>query len=133
MNWQENVASAAVLAAFLAAGCASQEPTDVPRPPHATASTAAPAAEAAPTVTSDGASSGPAKTVVEALPAAQPPPTEVAAYAAPPVAPVVCSYERRTGSNRKIKVCRRPQTALDEEDMRRTFDSLRRSQMGEPR
>lgn len=139
MKWQYCVAGATLSAAFVAAGCAANSPAEAPDPAVATSTVAAsspapavesqaPVAEAAePLLSNDDGG------IIEALPAAAPRPTPVAAYAAPQVARLVCSYERRTGSNRKVKVCRKPPSALDRDETQRTFDSLRRSQMGEPR
>lgn len=121
MNQAYTAIPAAILSALLCTGCAS---TPVP--------------ETAPSRSTDAiADTAPAQhgedVIIAALPAPQAAMTETAAYTPPAEAEVVCTLERRTGSNRKFKVCRRPQTALDEAETRRTFDSLRRTQMGEHR
>jgi hypothetical protein len=138
MNWHTNVAQATALAAILAAGCAANGPAEAPETTieaQGVATTQEPAVEFATPVQSASPPPTPADGdgVIEALPAAQPMATPVAAQTPSPQAVMVCSYERRTGSNRKVKICRKPQTALDRDETQRTFDSLRRSQMGEPR
>ena len=42
---------------------------------------------------------------------------------------VVCQLERRTGTNRKVRVCREQTSADDAAAARETFDSLRRQQV----
>ena len=120
-----------LVGALVLAACAA-EPPAIETGPAAdvaaagTAETAAPASAVESTESSDGE-------LVEALPVENVVANDTAVQ---PVVeapnPVVCRLERRTGTNRKVKVCRRPATALAEEEMRRTFDSLRRSQMTVP-
>ena len=125
------------LAAVLLGACAAPGPATEPGTPKAAEVVEPPAAEVAdaPTPAPEStASTAASDGVIEALPAAEP--SEADSYpvaATPAPQPVVCRMERRTGSNRKIKVCHRQRSALDEADTRQTFDSLRRSQMGEPR
>lgn len=136
MNWQNSVVQATALAAIVAAGCAANGPAEAPETTSEAqdvAATPEPAVEFAAPVETASPPATPADGVIEALPAAQPLATPVAAQTPPPEAVMVCSYERRTGSNRKVKICRKTQTALDRDATQRTFDSLRRSQMGEPR
>lgn len=78
-----------------------------------------------------------ARVEVEAPAATQPGEIE---FAEAPVAPqqevpvqanapvVVCQLERRTGTNRKVRVCREQTSATDAADAREVFDSLRRQQ-----
>ena len=125
MNRQRLASIPALLSMILASACASQQPEIRPAAP----ARPEPPAEAA----SAMASPEEPATVIDVVPAAAASESAVPYVAAPAEPELVCSFERRTGSNRKIKICRRPQTALDEAETQRTFDSLRRSQMGEPK
>jgi hypothetical protein len=117
-----------VLAALCLGGCAATGPVADSGDTSIAASGAPAAATAPPAEASDG--------VIEALPAEQAVATGIVAQQAAATAnPVVCRMERRTGSNRKVKVCHRAASAIEEAETRQTFDSLRRSQtqMGEQR
>ena len=124
-----------VLLALLLGACASTGPD--PATSNATPPAEVAAVESTPaSAPSSTATAESEDRVIEALPAESAQPAEEGSYpvaAAPPPNPVVCQMERRTGSNRKVKVCRRAPSALDEADTQQTFDSLRRSQMGEHR
>jgi len=127
MNWQRLMPGprgVALLSAILLAACASN--------PATTGAANTNQLEPAPAIAPDDDDA-----VIEAVPAVAAAPDESAAasLAAPAEPALVCSYERRTGSHRRIKICRRPQSALDEDNTQRTFESLRRSQMqvGEPK
>ena len=121
MNGSCTAIPAAILSAVLCAGCASTPAADTP--PNRPAEPVPAAPPAAPQE----------DVIIAALPAPDPALTEPAAYATPVEAEVVCTLERRTGSNRKFKVCRKPPSALDEAETQETFDTLRHLQMGEHR
>ncbi len=62
-----------------------------------------------------------------------PAPPQTAAVAAPAEPQVVCQLERRTGTNRKVRVCRQQSTAAEAAQAQQTFDSLRRQQIEQNR
>ncbi len=104
---------AVVAFAVILAACAAAEPpvteTVVATPP-----------EVVPPIAADPGE-------IEFAEAPAPPQQDVPLQANAPT--VVCQLERRTGTNRKVRVCREQTSAVDASAARETFDSLRRQQV----
>ncbi len=65
---------------------------------------------------------------------AEPPVPPESVAVAPAAEPeVICQLERRTGTNRKVRVCRQQSSATDAARAQATFDSLRRQQIEQNR
>ncbi|MDJ0940309.1 MAG: hypothetical protein QNJ00_11155 [Woeseiaceae bacterium] len=110
------------LSVVLLAGCAAPQPTPNAgiESPATSAETSIASAESA---TAESGLSGD----IEFADPLAPTPTAVV-HPTMPDSQVICKMERRTGTNRKVKVCRRQPTAQEAADTRQTFESLRRSQ-----
>ncbi len=105
---------AAAAAVLLLTACAASDPPVVsPAEPE-------PVSTVAPPATSEPGQ-------IEFAEAPPPPAQDVPVQANAPV--VVCQLERRTGTNRKVRVCREQTSATDAAEAREVFDSLRRQQI----
>ena len=113
----------AILFSAIAISACGSTPQDSPA--------AAPAPEPVAMASETGAADGQPSSEIDVVDIHEVPETEV--DAAPQEAVVKCRMERRTGSNRAQKVCRKQgDSRTSELDAQRTFDRLHRSQQTLP-
>ncbi len=105
---------AASCIAFLTACASTEPPIPIPDP------TVPEPAQAAATAPEEPGQ-------IEFAEAPAPPQQDVTVQADAPT--IVCQLERRTGTNRKVRVCREQTSAADAAAAREVFDSLRRQQV----